>query len=616
MEIEGSARLAHYTTLPACISPDMEVKSSPSASPITLGLLADRFDEPYQQAILRTIEGAAQQRGANLLAFAGGIPGSTVRGSDMRSLMFDLVTSRTVDGVILLAGTMVNQLGIEGLSTMLERMSGLPVCAIAVEVPGAPSIVVDNEAGVKQVMRHLVEHHGAKRFGFVRGPVRNKEAEARFAAFEAAMERAGIAVDPRYVHGGDFLRASGFKAVDDWLETGDAKELPDAILCANDEMAIGVLRALVRRGIRVPEDTRVVGFDGIDVARLSNPPLTTVRQPLEDLAMMAVRTLMDSIHGRKVSPLQTLETHLVVRESCGCQLQLTSTGQSQFAEEAADASSASSSPEGFAAAFQRFRQPLQAELARVARGEFSGFPGWDSNLLSTFSDQVTGKNTAFVQGLGQLVGQVYSKGLDVNRFQDIITAFRRFALSCCGDDHKLRTHAENVLQEARLVVAHATERSQAERGIELERFALLLSDINAALTRTYDLDELCKAACTVLPKLGIQTFYLCGYDADAEVPEGQLPQRARLLAGFDVALDIYVDSPAEATFPTADLLPAKLKAGGETRQLSVLPLFLKGRSLGYCVVQVRGVRSAVLESVREHLSVALFGARLEANRDE
>jgi hypothetical protein len=218
--------------------------------------------------------------------------------------------------------------------------------------------------------------------------------------------------------------------------------------------------------------------------------------------------------------------------------------------------------------------------------------------------------------LGQLVGRVYNKGLDVNRFQDIITAFRRFALSCCGDDLKLRTHAENVLQEARLVVAHATERSQAERCIELERFALLLSDINAAMTRSYDLGELSKAACTVLPKLGIQTFYLCGYQTDTDVSDGQLPERARLLAGFDLGLEFLVDSPAEATFPTAELLPATLKAGTETRQLSVLPLFLKGQSLGYCVVQVRAVRSAVLETLREHLSVALFGARLEASLDD
>jgi phosphoserine phosphatase RsbU/P len=583
------------------------MNSSPTASTVTLGLLADRFDEPYQQAILKTMEGAAQQRGANLLAFAGGIPGSTLRGSDKRSLMFELVDSQTVDGVILLAGTMVNQLGVEGLTRLLARIEGLPVCAIGVEVPEMPSIVVDNDAGVRQAMTHLITHHGAERIGFVRGPQRNKEAEARYAAYRAEMDRAKLTIDPRFVFDGDFLRGSGTRAVQAWL-AAPSKELPDSVLCANDEMALGAVAALGRAGIRVPEDVRVVGFDGVEVARLSSPPLSTVRQPLEDLAVMAVRTVMDQIAGRKVAPLQTLGTHLVVRDSCGCVLQLTSTGQSQMVDEGMP--SQRGTGEDFNTAFQRFRSPLQAELARVARGEFSSFAGWDSELTAAFSDQVAVRDGSFLQALTQLLGRVRGKGQDVGRLQDVISAFRRFALPCTGDDQQLRMHVENVLQEARIIIAAGAERAHGERSIELERFAVKLSEVGSSLVRTFDLVKLAKAVCRELPRLGIDAFYLCAYEGAAS--DTGLPAKARLLAGFDLEHGVHIDKPSEATFDTAGLLPPALqpRATPGTRQLSVLPLFIEDDSLGYCLVQARGGKAAVLEVLRDQLSAALYGAQL------
>jgi DNA-binding LacI/PurR family transcriptional regulator len=578
---------------------------------VTVGLLADRFDEPYQQAILRTIEGAAQQRGANLLAFAGGIPGSTLRGSDRRTLMFELVGPRTVDGVILLAGTMVNQLGLDGLGRMLGRIRGLPLCTIGVEVPDVPSIVVDNDGGIKQAMHHLVSHHGARRFGFLGGPVRNKEAEERHAAFMAELERAGLPLDPAFVQHGDFLRSSGERAVDDWLARPDSA-LPDAIVCANDEMALGVLTRLVKAGVRVPEDVRVVGFDGVEVARLSNPPLSTVRQPLDDLAMMAVRTVMDQIAGRKVAPVQTLQTHLVIRESCGCVLQLTSTGQSQVVDQGAP--SQRGQQEDFATAFQRFRQPLLAELARVARGEFSAFAGWDAELFDGFARQVSLHDSSFTQALSQLVGRIRGKGNDVACLQDVLTGFRRFALPCGGNDHQLCMHIENVLQEARTIVAHATERAHGERCVELERFAVTASDVGTQLMRTFDRGELARAVCKELPRLGIDAFFLCCYEARGEHPAGALPAKARLIAAFDAERAIRVDAPRAEAFDTAQLLPeGLLPRGGApalTRQMSVLPLFLKGEDLGYCLVQARGSRSTVLEALRDQLSTALYGAKL------
>jgi hypothetical protein len=328
--------------------------------------------------------------------------------------------------------------------------------------------------------------------------------------------------------------------------------------------------------------------------------------------MMAVRTVMDQIAGRAVPPLQTLQTHLVVRESCGCVLQLTSTGQSQVVDQGTP--SQRGQKEEFKTAFQRFRQPLLAELARVARGEFSAFAGWDAALIDGFADQVALHDSSFTQSLSQLVGRLRGKGQDVARLQDVLTGFRRFALPCGGTDPQLCTHIENVLQEARTIVGHATERAHGERRVELERFVVTATDVGTALMRTFDRVELARAACRELPRLGIDAFFLCAYEPDSVPPSGNVPQRARLVAAFDPERTILVDEPAAQTFDTASLLPVELLPGGGapalTRQLSVLPLFLHGDDLGYCLVQARGGRATLLEALRDQLSAALYGVRL------
>ena len=104
----------------------------PAKTAKTLCLLADWFDEHYQETIRQTAEDAVHQRGANLLSVAGGIPGSVTRDSHKRHAAFELIDRSNVDGAILLAGTMVNELGTSGLEGLLEKLRGLPLCSIGV----------------------------------------------------------------------------------------------------------------------------------------------------------------------------------------------------------------------------------------------------------------------------------------------------------------------------------------------------------------------------------------------------------------------------------------------------------------------------------------------------
>lgn len=567
----------------------------------TIGLLADWFDEHYQLTILRTAQEAVNQRGSSLLAFAGGIPGSSKRGSQHRKRTFEMIDPRNVEGAIILAGTMVNELGSDALQQLLQQLDSLPLCAIGIEVPGIPSILVDNQAGIDQAMSHLVERHQAKRVAFIRGPHLNKEAESRFTAYRSALERSNISYDDSLVFQGDFLQESGKQAVAHWLDAGANL---DAIIAANDEMALGALSQLNKRGKSVPGDVALVGFDDLHGAHSTTPPLTTVRQPLKDLAVAAVRTIMDQIVGRQAPRIQVMQTHLVVRESCGCSLRLSSTGQGLNPPD----SSRSLKPElDFGAAFTQRRQSLKAELQRAARGDFQMLGAWEDVLLSCFPKHVTGEEPTFLEQLEQFVATIANAGGDVSRFHDVVTAFRRYAIPCCGADWELRATAEDLLQEARMAVASAVERHEARKRMALERFSQKLLTIGAELAGSFDLTNLSQIVSERLPKLGVSACYVAVYEPFSADRRAE-PAEARLVAAYDAEVELpFTSSPA---FEVRALAPAELWPPPRGHRFMVLPLFWKGVDLGFTLLECDDPTGMVLENVREQLSIALYGALL------
>lgn len=198
-----------------------------------------------------------------------------------------------------------------------ERLRRMGVPAVLVDPVGdfeseIPSIGAGNWGGGLAATRHLIEL-GHRRIGTVTGPMRYLCSQARLAGYRAALERVGIAYDDALVAHGDFHHASGL--------AGAARLLgmparPTAIVAGNDEQAAGVYAAAVQAGLRVPHDLSVVGFDDVPMARWLSPALTTVRQPIAELAELAVRTLIGHLDGIALPPGRIeLPTALVVRGS-------------------------------------------------------------------------------------------------------------------------------------------------------------------------------------------------------------------------------------------------------------------------------------------------------------
>jgi LacI family transcriptional regulator len=214
----------------------------------------------------------------------------------------------------------------DGMLIAEEILDRADLTALAAQVPvvviaGSPDQPVtdvylsDSTGGMTELTGHLTGQHGYHRLCFVAGPKDAPDAVARYSAFEQAVAASPDSSIDQVIHG-DFSEDSGIAAAHTLL---GRTALPQAVVCANDQMAIGVLRELQRAGVRVPADVAVSGFDDLYPSRVIDPRLTTVSQPFWELGSRAVHRLLARIDDPALAPrAEVLPTHVVIRASCGC----------------------------------------------------------------------------------------------------------------------------------------------------------------------------------------------------------------------------------------------------------------------------------------------------------
>jgi LacI family transcriptional regulator, galactose operon repressor len=156
---------------------------------------------------------------------------------------------------------------------------------------------------------------GFKRWS-VSGRADSPDNRTRSRAFETEAAAAGAEIDTGPAWQGNYSAAGGANVITSLLDGG--RRLPRAILCANDQTALGVTYALAQRGIRVPQDVAITGFDDVPVAKHLHPPLTTIRQPMQELGATAFEVLYERISEGRGKSDTVLPVELVIRESCGC----------------------------------------------------------------------------------------------------------------------------------------------------------------------------------------------------------------------------------------------------------------------------------------------------------
>ncbi|MGS2616611.1 LacI family DNA-binding transcriptional regulator [Micromonospora sp. LZ34] len=221
-----------------------------------------------------------------------------------------LEMARRVDGVAVIGGTISEP-------ALLRLAEMVPVVVLAGRGPATvPSVSVDNGPAMARLTRHLLVDHGLGDLAFVGNPDGSPDVSERWAGFLAAHRELGLTPPDEPVRVA-MQQPDGVLAAELLLRDRVA---PQAVVCANDEIALGALVGALGRGLRVPEDLVITGFDDAPMAALVSPPITTVRQPVRDLAAEAARLILQAVDspGAPAPDSIVLPTELVVRRSCGC----------------------------------------------------------------------------------------------------------------------------------------------------------------------------------------------------------------------------------------------------------------------------------------------------------
>jgi LacI family transcriptional regulator len=284
--------------------PNTQARALVSGRSRIFGLIVSEITNPFFPEIVQSFEDIAVQNNYEILLT------STVHDPKRMELAVRRMIERRVDGVAILTFGMEDSL----IADLRFRKVPLVFVDVGPQVPGVSNIRINYLHGIRQAVQHLaaLKH---TRIAFVSGPLNLKSALARRAAFEESMREIGLQASPEMIIEGDHKIEGGMQALSRLTVLPNR---PTAILCSNDMTAIGVMREAYERGLMIPRELSLVGFDDIRLAQFTTPPLTTVQMSQTLLAEYAFKALREEVEQGSTSAAgkeYELVTNLVLRGS-------------------------------------------------------------------------------------------------------------------------------------------------------------------------------------------------------------------------------------------------------------------------------------------------------------
>lgn len=515
---------------------------------LRLAVLLDRlnsFSGGYEAQLRDALANRCRRAGHHLLMVYGGPVDAPHPVDAADNAIYELLGPQSVDGIVVVSSLLSTFCGAEGVARFVQRVAHAKMCSIGIELPGLPSLVLDNVPGMEAVVEHLVRVHGRRNIAFLAGTPNNPEAHVRFAAYQAVLARHEIPFNPALVAAGHFRGNLGKLAMDEILARGAPV---DAVVAANDDMAHAAIEVLRKRGLRVPQDVAVTGFDDLVLARLGNPPLTTVAQPYEQVADWALRTVEDQVAGREVPACTQVPARFVLRQSCGCGYDVYRAG--------------AGSPVAGVSAPDRVRALLPV-ITGLLRPGFANPQAAATQLLDGLRAELDGRTDGFQHALAALLSGAPVDGECPTTLQS--------AICCLRDELRPLSNLpiERILFDGLNFVALSSTTTQLQHRMLLDENYLRLLSVGEQASIAFDLASLRDALVKGLPSAGVRTAYLSCLAGDK-----------RDLLRSTLCLSDGVPVAAEREYPAAQLLPPEALADDGRSTFLVFPLAFKDHLLG------------------------------------
>jgi|GEM_PF-595889 len=564
----------------------------------TIGFLTESLSSLYQTNIWMGASDAANRLGYSLICFAGGslTTSSWNEFEKQRNAVYDFIDKKGLRGIII-AGSLGNFISAGEFREFYHNFIDIPLVCLGPEIPSVPTVIVDNSHGMRELISHLVEFHQCRRIAFIRGPEGNQEAEKRLNIFHEVLSGHGITPDPDLIISGDFSRDAGEAAVFHLL---DNEFQFDALVGANDDTALGALKAFQERHVRVPDEVLVAGFDDIEESGFSAPPLTTVRQPLYEMGGKAVEVIHDLIKGKAVEGTIVVPATLVTRQSCGC-----------FRHQQIDEKffAAVTGEDILTAQRERLRHEIETTIRHILPKDSTAVATSQiNNCVDTFIAELNGVAAErFVPELNKITWTVATSGGDAMGMFQTLIILRQFARVFCGSP--LPPGVETLFQNIGVAIADSATRAQAFRRLAAERRATILRSAGEAIASAFDLDGLLSVIACELVRLDIDGCWLSLYENEADPSKPSQSLRCVLALHEGQRIPTI---PPQAVFSAPQPLPDGIGVeSADCRSMLLEPLFFREQQIGIILFDIRRCRDGeTYEILQRHISSALKGALL------
>lgn len=583
----------------------------PSAVPSerkTIGVFASQVGRAWGTEFINGIRDAAEANDVNVVHFIGGNlrPVSTPDNKITFGL-YDLAKPNQFDGLILTADVGYGA-SVEDLNQLRSAYGNIPIVTQSVEVPGASVFIPNNVDGMRAAVRHLIEEHGYKRIAFIRGIFRQIDAEQRFQAYKDELKAHDLRFDENLVVDGDYSSESGRIAIQTLLDDRGLRF--QAVVAANDRMAFGALEALQQRGVRVPDDVAVTGFDDLREAQVTGVPLTTVRQSFYTIGKQAFDTLMKCMQGDTVQKVNVSPTQLLIRWSCGCMPE--NVRQAAVApHDVAKTGKLENKREAALRALLNAAGITEQDPSLLSYKDVFG-RAWDGFLLA-LGDKIN--SDEFLKTINAMIELMQRNNFTPTVWHNVISMMRRYALGGITS-HTIMLKAENLFQQARLLAGELSQRSQAYHRLVLEQQEGVLQGFSFSMAPAMSLDQIGDAISEHFPQMGIERWYVMYY-SDVKAPQSisaPPPESYNLLFQYEASkFEIPIK---RASIGTGQLIPRGKTPEDHRYTAVVMPLSLARNRFGFMWVEMGPRDWEIYVRIRNLVSSALLRTMLVQQKEQ
>lgn len=519
---------------------------------------------------------ALQDEGA-FFVFPGGKLDSKNSSEHLRNDIYKLVNSSNVDGLISWASSISGSVSVQEVESFHEQFQSLPFVTIGQKVPNHLCAEFDAYTGMKELVRHFIQVHGAKRIAFLRGPETHTSAQDRFRGYTDALEEAGIELNESLISS----PLSWYDGERGAIQLCEERNLVagkdfEALISASDLITFAAVNYFKKNGVRIPKDLLVGGFNDTEESRISIPSFSTVHMPHAELGIESYEKISGILNGSLGVSDSNLPAYPVIRESCGC--------THSKIWNSSDSRLRIRSKEVFAHEIYKIFH-IKSDSNSLMPMITTLFDGDKSKFYDLFSQKIT----TYFQNEGDLF--------------NLFTALSLFRCVVCLEQE----YVEKVVRHVTVLIPRILERVLVEKQYKIEKTNEIISALKNKLLSVFDRARLVSVLYEYLCKIGINKVAIVLYEDESY---------SNYIGGFANASEIRYD---EVRFPREFLIPERFSSDFQNGAFIVQPLFIEDRSYGYIICNYADCQGFVYEDLRSSVSsvlqsIFLFEQTNEAKR--